>query len=143
VTEYIDRDDVLTTGAAAVGQILTVSDYGLLDAAVARPRTTVFGLDAYPDNFAKAAALLQSLARNHAFVDGNKRTAWAAAWTFLYINGMPLGDFDVDDAELFMNEVATMGELEIGYIAGKLASYADSPHDGWAVSSLRRGEGFE
>jgi death-on-curing protein len=123
VTEYLDRDDVLTAGAAAVGEILKVSDYGLLDAAVARPRTTVFGLDAYPDDFAKAAALLQSLARNHAFVDGNKRTAWAAAWTFLYINGVELGDFDVDDAELFMKDVATKGDIDIDYIAAKLSSY--------------------
>jgi death-on-curing protein len=122
VTAYLDRDDVLTAGAA-VGEILKVSDYGLLDAAVARPRTTVFGLDAYPDDFAKAAALLQSLARNHAFVDGNKRTAWAAAWTFLYINGVELGDFDVDDAELFMNDVATKGDIDIDYIAAKLSSY--------------------
>ncbi|MGB3230119.1 MAG: Fic family protein, partial [Mycobacterium sp.] len=56
---------------------------GLLDAAVARPQATVFGVDAYPQVWDKAAALLQSLARNHALVDRNKRTAWAAAWTFL------------------------------------------------------------
>jgi Fic/DOC family len=79
VTGYLDRDDVLTAGAAAVGHALTVGDYGLLDAAVARAQATAFGVDAYPDDFAKAAALLQSLARNHAFVDGNMRTAWAAA----------------------------------------------------------------
>jgi death-on-curing protein len=126
VTEYLDRDDVLTAGAAAVGEILKVSDYGLLDAAVARPRATVFGLDAYADIFAKAAALLQSLARNHAFVDGNKRTAWAAAWTFLYLNDAAIGDFDVDDAESFMNDVATTGDLDIGYSAGKLSAYAAS-----------------
>ncbi len=126
MTEYLDRDDVLTAGSAAVGQVVAVSDYGLLDAAVARPRTTVFGLDAYSDNFAKAAALLQSLARNHALVDGNKRTAWAAAWTFLYINGIPLGDFDVDDAERFINEVATNGDLQIDYVARKLATYCNS-----------------
>ena len=126
MTEYLDRDDVLTAGSAAVGQVVTVSDYGLLDAAVARPRTTVFGLDAYPDNFAKAAALLQSLARNHALVDGNKRTAWAAAWTFLYINAVALSDFDVDDAERFMNEAATNGDLQIDYIAHRLATYSNS-----------------
>jgi death-on-curing protein len=123
VTEYLDRDDVLTAGTAAVGQIVKVADYGLLDAAVARPRATAFGLDAYPDEFAKAAALLHSLARNHALVDGNKRTAWAAAWTFLHINGMRLGDFDVDDAELFMNDAATNGDRDIEYIAAKLSSY--------------------
>ena len=124
MTEYLDRDDVLTAGAAAVGHALTVVDYGLLDAAVARPRATAFGVDAYPNDFAKAAALLHSLARNHAFVDGNKRTAWAAAWTFLHINGIELGEFDVDDAEAFMNDVATGATADIAYIAGKLAGYA-------------------
>jgi death-on-curing protein len=115
---------VLTAGAAAFGQALTVGHYGLLDAAVARPQATAFGVDAYPDDFAKAAALLQSLARNHAFADGNERTAWAAAWTFLYINGIELADFDVDDAEVFMNDVATKGDLTVEYIAGKLSAYA-------------------
>jgi death-on-curing protein len=127
VTEFLDRDDVLTAGAAAVGHVLQVSDYGLLDAAVARPQTTVFGLDAYPDELTKAAAFLQSLARNHALVDGNKRTAWAAAWTFLYINGFELGEFDVDDAEIFMNTVATDGAITVEYIAARLESYANSP----------------
>lgn len=107
-----------------MGSVLKVRDYGLLDAAVARPRSTVFGLDAYSDLFTKAAALLQSLARNHALIDGNKRTAWAAAWTFLHINGIELGDYDVDDAELLMNEAAANGELEIEHIAAKLSTYA-------------------
>lgn len=126
MTQFLDRDDVLTAGAAAVGQILTVSDYGLLDAAVARPRATVFGVDAYPDLLAKAAALMQSVARNHALVDGNKRTAWAAAWTFLYINGIELGEFDVDDAEEFVNAVSTDAAMSVDSIADKLASYAAS-----------------
>jgi death-on-curing protein len=125
VTEYLDRDDVLVAGAAAVGVELRVADYGLLDAAVARPQATVFGVDAYPDNFTKAAALLHSLARNHALVDGNKRTAWAAAWTFLYINGVELNpEFDVDDAENFMNAVAVQGDLELAEIAEKLQGFA-------------------
>ena len=127
MTEYLDREDVLTAGTVALGRVLKVRDYGLLDAAVARPRTTAFGLDAYPDDLTKAAALLQSLARNHALVDGNKRTAWAAAWTFLHINGIELGDYpgdyDVDDAEQFMNDAATR-ELDLEYIAGKLSTYA-------------------
>ncbi len=124
MTEYLDREDVLAAGAAAVGVEVKVADYGLLDAAVARPQATVYGIDAYPDLFTKAAALLQSLARNHALVDGNKRTAWAAAWTFLYINDVELGEFDVDDAEVFMNDVATQGDLELGPVAKKLQSYA-------------------
>jgi death-on-curing protein len=127
VTEFLDRDDVLIAGAAAVGNPLQVNDYGLLDAAIARPKATVFGLDAYPDDFTKAAALLQSLARNHALVDGNKRTAWAAAWTFLHINDIELAaDFDVDDAEAFMNQVATDADLAFDDNARKLSTYAIS-----------------
>ena len=126
MTEYLDRDDVLVAGAAAVGIEVRVADYGLLDAAVARPQATAFGLDAYPDLFTKAAALLQSLARNHALVDGNKRTAWAAAWTFLTINGMQLDpQFDVDDAEIFMNDVAKQPNLNIDRVADKLRGYAE------------------
>ncbi|MUL74476.1 type II toxin-antitoxin system death-on-curing family toxin [Mycolicibacterium sp. CBMA 226] len=122
--EYLDRDDVLTAGSIAFGSELKVRDYGLLDAAVARPRATVFGVDAYPDVWDKAAALLQSLARNHALIDGNKRTAWASAWTFLHINGNVLSpDFDVDQAEELMNTVATR-DLELSEIAFALRSFA-------------------
>lgn len=116
---------MLVAGAFAIGHACEVGDYGLLDAAVARPQATAFGVDAYPDLYAKAAALLQSLARNHALVDGNKRTAWASAWTFLYINGIELSpNFDVDAAEAFMNEVAQRGELSVEDIAATLASFA-------------------
>ena len=124
MTEFLDRDDVLTAGALAVGHVLEVGDYGLLDAAVARPRATTFGLDAYPDLYTKAAALLQSLARNPALIDGNKRTAWAAAWTFLHINGIALSaGFDVDAAEDFMNEVAQSGDLSVDHIADQLQNF--------------------
>ena len=129
MTEYLDRDDVLTAGTVAVGRVLEVRDYGLLDAAVARPPASAFGLDAYPDDFTKAAALLQSLAPSRALVDGNKRTAWAAAWTFLHINGVELGDFDVDDAERFMNDVASR-DLDIEHIAGKLSRYTKKQGSG-------------
>lgn len=127
MTEYLDRDDVLVAGAAAVGVELRVADYGLLDAAVARPQATAFGVDAYPDLVTKAAALLHSLARNPALVDGNKRTAWAAAWTFLYLNGVDLDPgFDVDDAESFMNAVAAEGDLELDELADKLQGFASA-----------------
>ena len=122
--EYLDRDDVLTAGSIAFGGELKVRDYGLLDAAVARPQATVFGVAAYPEVWDKAAALLQSLARNHALVDGNKRTAWAAAWTFLHINGFELApDFDVDRAEELMNDVATQ-DFDLSEIATALRGFA-------------------
>jgi death on curing protein len=86
VTDFLDLDDLLEIARAAVGRDVVVRDYGLLESALARPRASVFGLDAYPDLHLKAAALLHSLARNHALVDGNKRLAWTACRTFLAIN---------------------------------------------------------
>jgi death-on-curing protein len=125
VTAYLDREDVLTAGSIALGAALRVSDYGLLGAAVARPATTVFGIDAYAELLTKAAALLQSLARNHPFVDGNERTAWAATWTFLGINGVALETgFDVDRAERLVLEVATGAQLSVEAIAVDLARFA-------------------
>lgn len=64
-----------------------VLDIGLLQSAVARPRATFDGQDLYPGLFYKCAALLESLIGNHAFVDGNKRTAISAAGLFLRLNG--------------------------------------------------------
>jgi death-on-curing protein len=125
VTNFLDREDVLTASAAALGHVPDVADYGLLDSAVARPSSTVLGLDAYPSLFTKAAALLQSLARNHALVDGNKRTAWAASWTFLMINGRELApSYDVDAAEKLMLDVATGRAQSVDDIAGALEGFA-------------------
>ena len=67
-----------------------VCDYGLLETALARPQATAFGKDAYPDLDAKAAALLHSIARNHALIDGNKRLALAAVIAFYGLNGRRL-----------------------------------------------------
>jgi len=82
MTEYLDLDDLLEIARAAVGEDVVVRDYGLLESALARPRASVFGHDAYQDLHVKAAALLHSLARNHALVDGNKRLAWTACRRF-------------------------------------------------------------
>ena len=65
-----------------------VRDMELLEAAVARPTTSAFGQDAYPTPQEKAAALLHSIARNHPFADGNKRTATIAAIFMLEVNGL-------------------------------------------------------
>ncbi|MDN3022517.1 Fic family protein [Streptomyces sp. S.PB5] len=101
-----------------------VRDYGLLDSALARPQSSVFGQDAYPDVWQKAAALMESLARNRALVDGNKRIAWYATWVFLHMNGHPLDpDFDVDDAERFVLDVC-QGALDVPKIAAHLPRFA-------------------
>ncbi|MCX5343269.1 type II toxin-antitoxin system death-on-curing family toxin [Streptomyces atratus] len=101
-----------------------VRDYGLLDSALARPQASVFGQDAYPDVWQKAAALMESLARNRALVDGNKRIAWYATWVFLHINGHRLSaDFDVDEAEKFVLDVR-QGALDMPRIAERLPGFA-------------------
>lgn len=64
--EYLDLEDLLDIARVAVGEDVAVGDYGLLESALARPRASVFGEDAYPDLHLKAAALMHSLARNHA-----------------------------------------------------------------------------
>ena len=108
MTEFLDRDTVVTYCSLAIGLPLVVRDEGLLQAALARPQASVFGKDAYPTVWDKAAALLHSLAGNHLFVDGNKRCAWTAAWAFLGLNGFTLPDtYDVDFAELLVLDAAT------------------------------------
>jgi death on curing protein len=67
-----------------------IHNLGLLESAVARAQATFGGEDLYIGLFLKAAALFESLARNHAFVDGNKRTAIAATESFLFANGWEL-----------------------------------------------------
>lgn len=84
---YLDLDSLLHIAARTLGGEPVIRDYGLLESALARPRASAFGEDAYPALVAKAAALLHSLARNHALVDGNKRLALAATIAFLGING--------------------------------------------------------
>lgn len=63
-----------------------VNDPNLLDSAINRPKKSVFGNDAYPSIYEKAAALFESIAKNHAFHNANKRTALASLIVFLKIN---------------------------------------------------------
>jgi death-on-curing protein len=110
---YLAFEDVLYL-AARIGEP-TPRDVGLVESAVARPRTTVFGEDAYPDVHDKAAALLHSLARNRAFVHGNKRASWLAAGAFYWINGFELDARDGPAYELVIG--AATGALDVPEIA--------------------------
>lgn len=67
-----------------------VKDHALLESALFRPQHTVFGEDAYPSLFAKSAALVESLVKNHCFHNGNKRTAYLSVKAFLMVNGYHL-----------------------------------------------------
>lgn len=82
---------------AETGGAPGVRDLNLLASAVARPQATFEGVDLYPDIVRKAAALMESLVRNHPFIDGNKRTGITAAGLFLRVNGRRL---TADNAEV-------------------------------------------
>jgi death on curing protein len=93
MTEYLDIEDALQI-ADAFG--FHVRDAGLFASALARPGASMFGQEAYPSVDRKAAALLESIVRNHPLVDGNKRTGWTAMVAFLWINGWK-HHFSVDE----------------------------------------------
>ncbi len=98
---------------ACQGQEVGVRDLGLLSSAAHRPESQMFGVEAYPGLFEKAASLLHSLAINHPFVDGNKRTAWMSTVVFLDLNGAAMDGIDQDGAYLLVVGVAAgeIGEL--------------------------------
>lgn len=93
MTAYVDIEDAL--------QVIDrygfhIRDVGLLTSALARPATTVMGAEAYPELAMKSAALLESVARFHPLIDGNKRTAWTLMVLLLWINGYR-HDFTTDE----------------------------------------------
>ena len=110
MTRHLTLEQALRIARVAVGGPIEVRDIGLLDAAVHRPRASVFGQDAYPELLTKAAALLHSLARNHPLVDGNKRLAWLATYVFCAKNGVELDPDDDDAYELVVSVAA--GEID-------------------------------
>lgn len=90
MTVYLTPQQILFIHArliGATGGAHGVRDLGLLQSATACPRATFDENDRYPALFPKTAALMESLAHNHAFVDGNKRTAITATALFLQQNG--------------------------------------------------------
>lgn len=121
---YLTTGDLLAIADLVTGGRADVRDRGLVDSAAQRPRTTVFGEDAYFDVHAKAAALLHSVLRNHPLVDGNKRLAWVGCRTFLALND---ADFtpDEDAAVDFVVRVAggEIGDLET--VAAQLRAWTD------------------
>jgi death-on-curing protein len=115
---YLDLEDLLHVAGRTLSEI-EVRDLGLLEAAVARPRASAFGQDAYASLHDKAAALLHSIARNHALVDGNKRLALAATIAFYGMNGQRL-TFTNDEAYHLIVAVAAGALDVVGVIASTL-----------------------
>jgi death on curing protein len=89
VTQYLSPEQVLFLHSRVVsetGGAHGVRDLGMMLSALGRPQATFEDQELYPDLFTKTAALMDSLVRNHPFMDGNKRTAITAAGIFLWIN---------------------------------------------------------
>lgn len=117
MTVYPTLEQVLRD-CSALG--LTVRDAGLLDSALHRPSARYAGQDAYPTVPLKAAAMLHSLLRNHALVDGNKRIAWLVTVIFLDLNGWR-STLDATSAARFVLRVVAEPDLSLEEIAAGLA----------------------
>src|SRR5258707_14867633 len=108
MTDYLTLIEVLAIHADLIkryGGTQGVRDQGLLEAALYRPQTGY-----YADLIEEAAALWESLAQNHSFVDGTKRTAFAARYTFLAINGLYLR-VDSEETHLFIADLYKVHQL--------------------------------
>jgi death-on-curing protein len=104
---YLSVDGVISVHDSIVP--CAVINPGLLSSAVMQPRATFDGSELYESVLEKAAVLLRGLALNHAFEDGNKRTAWASTQVFLEANGSPLYQMPDVQAADFVESVVVDG----------------------------------
>ena len=108
--DYLSLQDLIHIGNEVIPDF-RIRDIGLLESATNRPKITVFGEDAYPNFSDKVAALMHSVARNHALIDGNERLAWASSRIFCLMNGHDLS-FTHDEAyDLVIN--TSTGVLDV------------------------------
>lgn len=123
--EYLTAAEVLLLHARLIqrtGGAGGVRDLALLESALARPQATFEGHELYPDLWTKAAALMESLIRDHPFVDGNKRTALAATAIFLELNGHELTA--TNDQALDFTRRVVRGEMALGEMGAWLKAHS-------------------
>jgi death-on-curing protein len=118
VTRYLTLESFVRE-TARIGFV--VKDLGLLDSALARPRTSLFGEDAYPSLELKAAAMVESIILNHPMIDGNKRSSWFALNAFVLLNGFVISATQ-DEAFDFVLGVATK-KLDLNQSARWIAKH--------------------
>ncbi len=118
--DYLTLDDILDIGQSLIPN-MQVRDLGLLESASLRPQMSIYGKDAYPSFSEKLAALMHSLARNHALVDGNKRLTWSSGRIFCLMNGRDLR-MEIDEAEALIHAISK-GELGVAEIGLLLQSH--------------------
>lgn len=116
---FLDLDALMHVAQRTLGTEPDVRDLGLFESALARPQASAFGQDAYGDIHEKAAALLHSLARNHALIDGNKRLALGATIAFYGMNGKRL-TLTNDQAYNLVMDIAGGKRDDVGSIAAIL-----------------------
>ena len=120
MTDYLTVAEVLAMHADLIeryGGSHGVRDQGLLEAALFRPQTGY-----YADLIEEAAAIWESLAQNHAFIDGNKRVAFAAMYAFLAINGSRL-TADAQKTHLFIDALYDANEFSFDKLVRWLRSH--------------------
>ena len=116
---FLDVEDLVSiVDEIGVGP---VRDLGILDSAAQRPQTFLGGQYVYRDECEMAAALLESIGRNHPLVDGNKRLGWVATYTFLALNSLDL-DAPEDDAYNLVVGVVT-GNIPLSVSAESLRGW--------------------
>ncbi len=103
MTRYLDLESFVNQLQRIV---FRVRDLGLLYSALSRPRASLFGQDAYPSIYLKAAALMESIILNHPMIDGNKRSSWFGLNAFLLLNGLVI-EADQVEAYEFVLGIAT------------------------------------
>ena len=119
--EFLSLEDLLDIVSAL--KIGPVRDLGLLNAAALRPQTTLMGQDAYPSTTAKAAALLESLAKNHALIDGNKRLGWAACSIFLSLNALEINETVSNDDVYELVIAVASSQITIEQVCATLSEW--------------------
>ncbi|SFF95260.1 death on curing protein [Novosphingobium sp. CF614] len=117
MTDYLTTIEVLAIHADQIGRYGGsdgMRDPGLLEAALFRPQTGY-----YADLIEEAAALWESMAQNHPFIDGNKRTAFAVTYTFLAINGAHV-TAGAEETHAFIIGLHETGNFEFTHLAAWL-----------------------
>jgi death-on-curing protein len=126
MTDYLTVAEVLAMHADLIeryGGTQGIRDQGLLEAALYRPQTGYYG-----DLIEEAAALWESLSQNHPFLDGNKRTAFAATYTFLAINGARL-TAEAEETSTFLADLYETNQLSFDKLVPWLRSHVSpDPH---------------
>ena len=117
MTEYLSAEDLIEINAAVLGGSPAVRDSGLVASSAMRPATITFGVEAYPTVEEKAAALLHAVICNHAFVDGNKRTAWTAARVMLAMHDRRPDLSDDEAFDLVIRVATSCSKIEVKQIA--------------------------